>query len=86
MASLDKQVKVAKEVSEVLDCVLVLVQSALDKKPAVQVISDAVAPLMAALDGIGNVSEELKLQREEVYNAGALFLSALASKLSGPAA
>lgn len=58
MAIIEKQVKIAKEVDDVLALVSVLVGSIVEKKELSAIIAESVQPLITAIDGIVDAKGE----------------------------
>lgn len=76
-----KQVQIAKELDDVLSLVVELVKDLKAKKGIAELASENLPGLMAAMSGIDQVGDELKLNRKEAVQTVALKVSELVEAL-----
>lgn len=81
---IDKNVKVAKETSEVMDLLVTLVKDIKAKKTASQIAGDTLSKLMTAIEGIDQVDDEAKENLSVMLATVGYSTGDLAGALIGP--
>ncbi len=69
MAVVTKEINEAKEIGEIMDLIVAIVETVVNEGEYTELVDD----LLKAIDGIGDIGEESK-NKEAMYNAVALRL------------